>query len=380
VSAPVCFRADEDYAAFRDTVRRFVASEVMPHQATWHAQRHADREVWRKAGELGMLLPDIPEAFGGGGGVAAHAAVLPEELAAAGDTCLGGMLVQGVVAQYLLNHGTAGQQERYLPRLASGAAIAAIAITEPAAGSDIRGIRTVSQHRPDGHHLAGSKRYVSNGHVADLVLVAAKAPAPSAGISLLLVERNNIAGISAGPIPDMIGRRGHDVCDLFFDDVVLPHDAVLGGVAGRGFGQMMRELPYERTLIGVTAAAAIERAVTLAVNHAKTRKLFGRPLFDLQNARFRLAEAKTHAVVARSFIDHCVALLSAGELSPEMASMAKWFLTDLECKVIDECLQLFGGDGYMAEHPVARMYVDARLQRIYGGANEVMLEVIAQAL
>jgi acyl-CoA dehydrogenase len=374
------FRADPEYLAFRDAVRSFVAREVLPGQAQWQADRHAGRAVWRKAGELGMLLPDVPPEYGGGGGTAAHAAVLPEELALAGDACLGGVLVQGAVAQYLLHHGTPSQKERYLPRLASGDQIAAIAITEPGAGSDIRGITTLALPHPDGYLLTGTKRYVSNGHLADLVLVAARDAVTSGPITLLLVERDNAAGVQAGLIPDMIGKRGHDVCDLFFDHVVVPADAVLGGVRGRGFGQLMGELAYERTLIGVTAVATMERAVAQAARHAKTRRLFGKTLFDLQHARFRLAEARTHAVVARTFIDQCVTRLSDGELSAEMAAMAKWYLTDLECKVIDDCLQLFGGDGYMADHPMARMYVDARVQRIYGGANEVMLEVIAEAM
>jgi acyl-CoA dehydrogenase len=378
-------RADAEFGAYRDAVRSFVAREVLPGQAQWQSDRHAGRAVWRKAGALGMLLPDVPQEYGGGGGTAAHAAVLPEELALAGDACLGGILVQGAVAQYLLHHGTPSQKERYLPRLASGEWIAAIAITEPGAGSDIRGMATAATSHPDGYLLTGTKRYVSNGHLADLILVAARnvavgESARSGPITLLLVERYNVAGVQAGPIPDMIGKRGHDVCDLFLDDVVVPGDAVLGGVCGRGFGQLMGELPYERTLIGVTAVATMERAVAQAAKHARTRKLFGKTLFDLQHARFRLAEARTHAVVARAFIDQCVARLSDGELSAEMAAMAKWFLTDLECKVVDECLQLFGGDGYMAEHPMARMYVDARVQRIYGGANEVMLEVIAEAM
>lgn len=327
-----------------------------------------------------MLLPDVPQEYGGGGGTVADTAVLPQELAFAGDACLGGVLVQAAVAQYLLHHGTPGQKERYLPRLASGEWIAAIAITEPGAGSDIRGITTVVTPCPEGYLITGTKRYVSNGHLADLVLVAARNAVPSGPITLLLVERNDAAGVRAGPIPDMIGKHGHDVCDLFFDDVVVPGDAVLGGTCGRGFSQLMAELPYERTLIGVTAVAAMERAVAQAVRHARTRRLFGKTLFDMQHARFRLAEAKTHAVVARAFIDLCVTRLSDGTLSPEMAAMAKWFLTDLECKVIDECLQMFGGDGYMADHPMGRMYVDARVQRIYGGANEVMLEVIAEAM
>jgi acyl-CoA dehydrogenase len=380
MSQAASFRADPGYAAFRDCVRQFVAREVMPSQPSWRADRYADRGIWRKAGELGMLLADVPEEFGGGGGAASHAAVLPEQLALAGDACLGGVVVQAAVAQYLLKHGTDSQKEQYLPRLASGAWIAAIAISEPGGGSDVAGMRTVFARQPDGYRLTGAKCYVTNGYLADLVLVAAKSPVPPGRLSLLLVERHNVAGLQAGPIPDMMGRRGHDVCDLFFDDVVVPPDAVLGGGCGYGLSQLMRELPYERILIGVTAVAAIERAVGLAVEHAKARRLFGKRLLDLQNARFRLAEAKTHAVVARTFIDHCLAQLSEGELSPETAAMAKWFLTDLEGKVIDECLQLFGGDGYMSEHPMARLYTDARIQRIYGGVNEVMLEVIAQSL
>jgi acyl-CoA dehydrogenase len=380
VACASTFRADPDYVAFRDAVRSFVAREVLPGQAQWQADRHAGRAVWRKAGELGLLLPDMPEEYGGGGGTAAHAAVLPEELALAGDACLGGVLVQGAVARYLLHYGTPSQKERYLTRLASGEWIAAIAVTEPEAGSDIRGIATVARRHPDGYQLTGTKRYVSNGHLADLVLVAARNAMRSGPITLLLVERDNVTGVRSGPIPEMIGKRGHDVCDLFFDEVVVPGDAVLGGVCGRGFSQLMEQLPYERALIGVTAVATMERAVALAAEHARTRRLFGKTLFDLQHARFRLAQARTHAVVARAFIDECVTQLSDGVLSAEMAAMAKWFLTDLECKVVDECLQLFGGDGYMADHPMARMYVDARVQRIYGGANEVMLEVIAEAM
>jgi acyl-CoA dehydrogenase len=380
VACASTFRADPDYVAFRDAVRSFVAREVLPGQAQWQADRHAGRAVWRKAGELGLLMPDLPEEYGGGGGTAAHAAVLPEELALAGDACLGGVLVQGAVARYLLHYGTPSQKERYLTRLASGEWIAAIAVTEPEAGSDIRGIATVARRHPDGYQLTGTKRYVSNGHLADLILVAARNAMPSGPITLLLVERDHVAGVRSGPIPEMIGKRGHDVCDLFFDEVVVTGDAVLGGVCGRGFGQLMEQLPYERALIGVTAVATMERAVALTAEHARTRRLFGKTLFDLQHARFRLAQARTHAVVARAFIDECVRQLSDGVLSAEMAAMAKWFLTDLEGKVVDECLQLFGGDGYMADHPMARMYVDARVQRIYGGANEVMLEVIAEAM
>jgi acyl-CoA dehydrogenase len=371
---------DLDYFGYRDAVRRFVADEVMPHQSRWRADRHAGREVWRQAGQLGMLLPDVPGDYGGGGGAATHAAVLPQELVLAGDTCLGGVVVQAAVAQYLLRHGTAEQKARCLPRLAAGTWIAAIAMSDPDTSTDIGGTRSTVTACPDGYLLNGTERHVSNGHLADLILVAATLPASPGRIALLLVERDGVTGVRSGPIPDMIGRRGHDVCDLFFDDVMLPPDAVLGGTSGSGLGQMMSELPYERTLIGATAVAAIERAVTLAVQHARTRMLSGRTLFDLQNTRFRLAEAKTHAVVARTFIERCLAQLGDGGLRPEMAAMAKWFLTEMEGKVIDQCLQLFGGDGYMADHPVAQLYTGARIQRIDGGVNEVMLEMIAGAM
>jgi acyl-CoA dehydrogenase len=373
------FRDDPDYIAYRQTVRSFVATEVMPYQDDWRTKRVADREVWQKAGSLGLLLNDVPEDYGGGGGTAVHAAALPEELALAGDSCLGGVVVQGTVAQYLLNYGTAAQKARYLPGLASGSLIASIAITEPDAGSDMQAMRTSVMPSPSGYVLNGTKRYVSNGQLGDLVLVAARTP-PTGRISLVLVERHSVTGLSAGPLADMIGRHGQDVCDLFFDEVELPADSVLGDRRGYGFSQLMRELPYERTFIGVTAAAGIERALALAVEHAKARQLYGRPLLHLQNTRFQLSRAKTQAVVVRTFIDHCLARLAIRQLDAEAAAMAKWFATDVACEVIDSCLQLSGGDGYMADHPMGRMYVDARVQRIYGGANEVMLELIAQTL
>jgi acyl-CoA dehydrogenase len=365
----------------RDNVRRFINEEIVPHQSKWREQRHVDRAIWNKAGELGLLLADVPEQYGGAGGNFTHMAVFWEELIAAGETGFG-THVHAVVAQYILKSGTEAQRQKYLPRLASGEMIAAIAMTEPGAGSDLQAIRTTAVVEGSTYRIDGSKSFISNGYLADLILLAVKTD-PSAGtrgISLLLVETHELDGFRTGRILDMIGRKGQDTCELFFDNVRIPRDALLGGVEGKGFAQLMRELPYERTLLGLTAVAAIERAVTLTVDHTRERKAFGKPLFDLQNTRFKLAEAKTQAVIARVFIDWCIQKLLDGEMEEDVASMAKWYLTDLQCKVIDECLQLFGGYGYMMEYPIAQMYADARVQKIYGGANEVMKEIIAYAL
>jgi acyl-CoA dehydrogenase len=367
--------------AFRDAVRRFVDGEVTPHQDRWRAQQHVDRAVWRKAGELGLLLADIPEDFGGSGGSFAHQAVVFEELAYAGDTAFG-LHVHAIVAHYLLNQGTEEQKTRYLPRLASGELIAAIAMSEPGAGSDLKGIRTTATRTPDGYRLHGSKTFISNGYMADLILVVARTDpgAGSRGISLMLIETKDNPGFSVGRILDKMGQKGQDTCELFFDGAHVPLANVLGGEEGRGFAQLMNELPYERTIVGVAGVACIERALELTVAHARERKAFGQALIEMQNTRFVLAEAKTEATVARVFIDRCIEDVMAGRMDTVQASMAKYWITDLQCKIVDQCLQLFGGYGYMLEYPIARMYLDARVQRIYGGANEIMKEIIARSL
>jgi acyl-CoA dehydrogenase len=366
---------------YRANVRRFIAAEIVPHQQRWREQRHVDRETWLKAGELGLLLADIPERYGGSGGTFAHMAIFWEELSAVGE-CAFGTRVHSVVAHYVLRNGTEAQKSAYLPKLASGAMICAIAMTEPSAGSDLQGIRTRAVR--DGSHyiVNGSKNFISNGTMADLVVLVAKTDASAGpkGISLLLVQTAGLEGLRVGGIPDMIGRKGQDTCEMFFDQVRIPLEAVLGGVEGKGFSQLMNELPYERVAIGINAAAAIERATALTADYTRTRKVFGKPLFDLQNTRFKLAEAKTQAVVARVFIDWCIQKIIDGTMEADVASMAKWYLTDAQCTVIDECLQLFGGYGYMMEYPIAQMYADARVQKIYGGANEVMKEIIAYAI
>jgi len=367
--------------SFRDAIRRFIEAEVTPHQERWRKQQHVDRSLWNKGGEMGMLLADIPEEYGGAGGSFAHQAVVFEELSYAGDMAFG-IHVHAIVAHYILNQGTEAQKKKYLPLMASGETIAAIAMSEPGAGSDLKGIRTSAVRDGDGYRINGSKIFISNGYLADLVVVVTKTDpdAGSKGVSLMLVETKNCPGYRVGRILEKIGQKGQDTCELFFDDVRVPADAVLGGVEGKGFYQLMTELPYERTILGVAGVAAIERALRLTIEHTKERKAFGQALIEMQNTRFVLAEIKTEATIARTFIDRCIVDMLEGRMDTELASMAKYWISDLQCKVIDQCLQLFGGYGYMLEYPIAQMYVDARVQRIYGGANEIMKEIISRSL
>ena len=367
--------------SFRDAIRRFVEAEVTPHQERWRKQQHVDRELWLKGGEMGMLLADIPEEYGGSGGNFSHQAIVFEELSYAGDMAFG-IHVHAIVAHYILNQGTEAQKKKYLPLLASGEMVAAIAMSEPGAGSDLKGIRTSAILDGDTYRINGSKIFISNGYLADLVVVVTKTDpdAGSKGVSLILVETKNCPGYRVGRILEKIGQKGQDTCELFFDDVRVPADAVLGGVEGKGFYQLMTELPYERTILGVAGVAAIERALRLTIEHTRERKAFGQALIEMQNTRFVLAEIKTEATIARTFIDRCIVDMLEGRMDTELASMAKYWISDLQCKVIDQCLQLFGGYGYMLEYPIAQMYVDARVQRIYGGANEIMKEIISRSL
>jgi len=366
---------------FRAAVRRFIAAEVVPHQERWKTQQHVDRALWHLGGEMGILLADIPEEYGGSGGSFAHQAIVFEELTYAGDMAFG-IHVHAIVAHYILNQGTEEQKRKYLPLLASGEMVAAIAMSEPGAGSDLKGIRTTALKNADGYRINGSKTFISNGYLADLIVVVTKTdPAAGAkGVSLMLLETRGAQGFRVGRLLEKIGQKGQDTCELFFDDVQVPADAVLGGVEGRGFHQLMTELPYERTILGVSGVAMIERALQLTVEHVKQRKAFGQALIEMQNTRFVLAEIKTEATIARTFIDRCIADMLAGRMDTELASMAKYWISDLQCKVVDQCLQLFGGYGYMLEYPIAQMYADARVQRIYGGANEIMKEIIARSL
>jgi len=370
-----------DVVAFRDQVRRFVADEVAPHETRWRAEHKVDRALWNKAGELGLLLADVPDDYGGSGGTFAHMAVVFDELGAAGDSSFG-VSVHAIAAHYLLNQGTEAQKHKWLPRLASGELVGAIAMTEPGAGSDLQGIRTSARRDGDHYVINGTKTFITNGYWAGLlVLVARTSDAPgSKGISLIMVETEGLAGYRVGKPLEKIGMQGQDTCELFFEDVRVPVENVLGEAEGRGFAQLMQELPYERLMVAVAAVAAIERAVKLTVAYTRERKAFGKSLLDLQNTRFVLAECKTHATIARVFVDRCIQAMIDNQLDTVTASMAKYWCSDIQCKVIDDCLQLFGGYGYMREYPIAQMYADARVQRIYAGANEIMKELIARSL
>ena len=372
---------DAELDAYRSHVRSFIDAEVVPMQKKWHAQQHVDREVWQKAGDLGFLLADVTEEYGGGGGSFAHMAIFWEELIAVGEMGFGSH-VHSVAAHHILDNGTAEQRAHYLPKLARGEMIAAMAATEPGAGSDLQGISCSAERDGDDYVIQGRKAFISNGHLADLLVLAVKTDvnAGSKGISLFLIETRGLAGYGKGPILELIGRKGHDTCELLFDQVRVPAQALLGGVEGKGFLQLMKELAYERVLLGLCAVAAIERAVELTTDYTRERKAYGKPLFELQNTRFTLAEAKTKAVVARVFIDWCIQKMIDGTMETDVAAMAKWYFAEMQCDVIDECLQLFGGRGYVLDYPIAQMYADARVQKIYGGANEVMKEIIAYAI
>jgi len=373
---------DDDLGIFRSSVRQFMREEFVPHEARWREQHRVDREAWLKAGEMGILLTDIPEEYGGGGGTFAHECVVLEEMGYAGVTSFGNS-VQSIIAHYLLAYGTEEQNRKWLPGMAEGRIVAALAMTEPGAGSDLQAIRTTAVRRDDHYVINGSKTFITNGYHADLICLAAQTDQTqkgAKGISLIMVEVKDLQGYAVGRTLEKIGQQGQDTCEIFFDDVRVPASNLLGTDEGKGFAQMMKQLPFERTLVGVIAVAVMERAVAITTRYAKERKMFGKTLLDLQNTRFKLAECKTEAHIARVFIDNCIQQLIAGTLDTATAAMAKWWLTDKQFQIADECLQLHGGYGYMTEYEISRIWTDSRVQRIYGGANEVMKELVARSL
>ena len=381
---PIDFRpawSDEDLDAFRDSVCRFLDERMVPADEAARKRGHVGHEIWREAGALGFLCTDIPEQYGGAGGDFRHEAVFFEEMARRGLT---GMStgVHSIVAHYFLNHGTEEQRQRFLPRMARGEIVGAIAMTEPGAGSDLQGIRTRAERRGDTFVINGSKTFITNGFLSGVVLVVVKTdPAQGArGTSILIVETSGCAGFRVGRVLDKIGLKSQDTAELFFDDVAVPVGNLLGGQPGQGFYQLMADLPYERTAIAVGAVGAMEGAYAATLAYVREREAFGRPIAEFQNTKFKLAEIATTIKVARTFVDRCVQDLVAGKLDTATASMAKLWASEQQGKVVDECLQLFGGYGYMNEYLIGRMYVDARIQRIYGGTNEIMKEVISRAL
>ena len=376
------WRNDEEMDIFSDAVGQFFEKECAPHVPAWRKAGVVPREIWNKAGEMGLLCASVPEEYGGAGGDFRHEAIIIEQQQWKGVDGFGITLHNAIIAPYITAFGTEEQKRRWLPRMASGELVTAIAMTEPGAGSDLQNIKTTAIKDGDGYVINGSKTFISNGQTANLVLVCAKTdPTQGAkGISILCVETEEVEGFTRGRNLEKVGQHAADTSELFFNDVKVPASALLGGEAGKGFIQLMQKLPQERHVIGLQGVGMIERAIHETVEYVKGRKAFGKTVFDFQNTQFKLAEAKTEATVAKVFADHCTELLLKGELDAATASMSKYWISDLQCKIIDECLQLHGGFGYMDEYPIAQMYADARVQRIYGGANEVMKMLIARTL
>jgi acyl-CoA dehydrogenase len=372
----------EDVAQFRDSVRKVFEREFAPLEERWRKQHLADRAVWRQAGEMGLLLASIPEQYGGAGGTFAHEAVVAYEQARALVNSFSINVHSGIVAHYLLAYGTEAQKQRWLPKMARGEMVAAIAMTEPGAGTDLQAVRTTAR-RDGGHYVInGAKTFITNGHHADLVCVVVKTDMTQGakGVSLVMVETADLAGFRRGRLLEKIGQHGLDTAELFFDDVRVPVANLLGAEEGKGFRQLMLQLPRERLLIAIGAVATMQRAIDETLAYVAQRKVFGEPLLAMQNTRFKLAECQTEAKLAETFVDQCIERQLDGTLDVPTAAMAKWSTTHKLGQIVDECLQLHGGYGYMAEYPIARMYTDARVQRILGGANEVMKELIARAM
>lgn len=368
---------DADIASFRDQVRRYVQAEMAPHLPTWRKQGYIPREVWRPFGALGFMLPELDETYGGPGATVAYQLVVQDELARAEVPA--NSAVHTIAAHYIMDYGTEEQKRRWLPKMASGEILAGIAMTEPGCGSDLKAVRTRARLEGDQYVVDGAKTFITNGATANLlVLVVRTGDAGAKGISLLVIETENLPGFTVGRRLEKIGMHASDTAELAFDNMRVPATNLLGGEEGRGFAQLMSQLAYERMLLCVPAAAVIERALELTVEYTKQRKAFGKAIADFQNTQFKLAECATLAHIVRSFVNDCVQRLLDGKLDPEAAYMAKWWCTEQQCKVTDECLQLFGGYGYMDEYPIARLYADARIQKIYGGTNEIMKDLIAR--
>ncbi len=372
---------EEEHVLLQQSVRKFFAEELVPNLDRWRNAGIVDREMWLKAGNAGFLGASVPVEYGGSGGTAAFDVVIAYEQARAGDSGWA-WGVHNICTHYILGYGTEEQKTRWLPGLASGEIVPAIAMTEPGTGSDLQAVKTYAEKSGDDYVINGSKTFISNGQAADIVIVVAKTDkaARAKGISLVVVETENCKGFMRGRNLEKIGMKGQDTSELSFDDVRVPSSNLLGGKEGQGFIQLMSQLPWERLQIGVGALGASEMMVDETLSYVKERKAFGQRLMDMQNTRFKLAEAKTKLEVTRAFIDQCVEKLVRGDLDAATGSMAKWWGSQIQCEIADECLQLHGGYGYMMEYPIARAYADARVQKIYGGANEIQKELIARSM
>jgi acyl-CoA dehydrogenase len=373
---------DDTVSALSDLAVGFFEREVVAHVERWDAQRRIDREVWLTAGKLGLLLCSIPEEYGGGGGTFAHDLAVFEAQGYAGDLALGISVHSGIVPHYILEYGSEQQKRAWLPGMATGEILGAIGMTEPEAGSDLKAITTTAVRVGDEYVINGSKTFITNGSSADVVVLAVKTDpgADARGVSLIIVDLRGCPGFSVGRVLDKVGQHGADTSELSFSDVRVPVSNLLGEVEGQGFAQLMAQLVQERLIIGAQAVGAMQRAVDETVRYTKQRKAFGHSLFEFQNTAFELAECQTIARTSHVFLDHCIEQHLRGELDSADAAMVKYWLTDKQCEVVDRCVQLHGGYGYIREYLIARMYEDARVQRIYAGANEVMKGIIAKAL
>ena len=372
----------DDLELFRTNVHKFFERDLTPHAERWIEQGMCDRDAWTKCGEAGILCASIPEEYGGAGGTFAHEAVIFEAEVRARIAPFGLPVHNGIVAHYILAYGSEAQKQEWLPKMASGELVGAICMSEPDAGSDLQSVRTTAVRDGDEYVINGSKTFVTNGQHADLIIVVAKTDTSKGahGTSLLVLDATKTDGFRRGRNLKKLGLEANDTSELFFEDCRVPEANLLGGAEGQGFIQLMEQLPQERLTIAIAAVAVMELALELTLKYVKERKVFGKPVIAFQNSRFKLAECKTEAAIARTFVDQCMVELLAGELTVERAAMAKWWTTQKQCEIADECLQLFGGYGYMLEYPIARLWADSRVQKIYGGTNEIMKELIGRFL
>jgi acyl-CoA dehydrogenase len=375
-------RFTAEHEIFRTQARRFFETECVPHQEEWAQAGVAPRAIWRRAGELGFLCPRIPARYGGADADFLYGMILLEEQARSGAVAPVLSLHNDVVAPYLVHYGTEAQKQHFLPRMAAGNCIGALGMSEPGAGSDLQAISTTARRDGDDYVINGQKTFITNGHCADLIVLAAKTDqgAGARGISLFLVETTEAKGFARGRNLDKLGQKASDTAELFFAELRVPEGALLGEEPGRGFAQLMDRLVEERLMTAVAAQGFIDRAIELTVAYTRERKAFGQRVLDFQNTRFRLAEARTEAAVLRVFLERCIKQFMAGELDAPTAAALKWWATEQQCAIIDDCVQLHGGYGYILDYPIAQMWRDSRVAKIYGGSNEIMKEIIGRSL